>query len=130
MNTGQLTATQGDERVHINFPAATPVYAFGFHITYVSGSATFGSWCIGLTLGSCSYSIVNSNSSDVQFFGVVSDAPITAPLYIQGSFGAPKVVFTNFEAYSVPEPRTMLLFGIGLATLGLARWKRDAVLFR
>jgi PEP-CTERM motif len=125
VNTNQLTATQQDQRVRIDFPVATPIYAFGFHITYVAGTATYGSWCVGSTQGSCSYSVINSSPTNVQFFGIVSDAPITAPLYIQGANGAPKVVFTNFEAFAdpVPEANTMLLVGLGLVILPLARRK-------
>ena len=47
VNSGKLTGVEGDERVRINFPVASNVYAFSFHITFVPGSATFGSWCVG-----------------------------------------------------------------------------------
>src|SRR6185295_16252058 len=109
VNSGKLTATQSDERVRINFPVAAVIYAFGFHITILAGSAPVGSWCIGITQGSCTYTISNANASDVQFFGIVSDAPLTGSLFIQAGAFAPKVVLTDFEAYSVPEPRTVLL---------------------
>ena len=121
VNSGKLTATQSDQRVQINFPVATPVYAFGFHITLVSGSAPLGSWCVGTTRGSCTYSVINTSASDVQFFGVVSNTPLTGSLFIQASAFAPKVVLTDFEAYSVPEADTMLLVGLGLVILSLAR---------
>jgi hypothetical protein len=121
VNSGKLTATQSDQRVRINFPLATAVYAFGFHITFVSGSAPLGNWCIGLTQGSCTYSISNTSASNIQFFGVVSSTPLTGSLFIQAGTFAPKVVLTDFEAYSVPEPHTLLLVGLGLVTLSLAR---------
>jgi hypothetical protein len=123
VNSGKLTGTEQDERVRINFPVSTSVYAFGFHITIVTGSAPIGNWCVGLTQGSCTYSVVNSSASNVQFFGLVSDAPLTGSLYIQAGTFAPTVLLTDFEAYTVPEPHTVLLVGIGIAILSLARGK-------
>jgi hypothetical protein len=125
VTTNQLTATQQDQRVRIDFPVATPIYAFGFHITYVAGTATYGSWCVGSTLGSCTYAFNTLSPSDVQFFGFVSDTPVTSSLYIQAAAFAPKVVFTNFEAFTdpVPETSTMLLVGLGLVILPLVRRK-------
>ncbi|HSP69718.1 MAG TPA: hypothetical protein VLN48_18470, partial [Bryobacteraceae bacterium] len=112
VNAGKLTATNSNEVVKIVLPAAG-VFAFGFHITVTSGS---GNWCIDLTQGGCTYNLLNSSPSDVQFFGVVSDTPITAPLYIHYAGGNPTIVLPDFEAYgaaSVPESRTMLLVGLG-----------------
>jgi hypothetical protein len=57
----------------------------------------------------------------VQFFGFVSNAPVIAPLYIHLATGNASIVLTDFEAYSVPEPHTILLVGIGLVILSLAR---------
>lgn len=119
VNAGKLTATQPSQSTTINFPAAG-VYAFGFHITVTSG---FESWCIELTVGTCNFSVLNTSPGNVQFFGFVSDTPVTAPLYIVPSAFSPTMVLTNFEAYSVPESRTMLLTGLGLIILGLASRK-------
>jgi hypothetical protein len=126
--SGTLKATQVSEKATVNFPAGA-VYAFGFDLTDTS---SFAFWCVELTQGTCDYQLTNTSPSNVQFFGFVSSAPVTAPLYIRPQSGNPTMVITNFEAYSdpVPEPRTMLLVGIGLATLGLARSKRAAALFR
>ncbi len=122
--SGKLTATQASEVVTVAFPAAS-IYAFGMYLTDTSGA---GLWCIDLTHGTCDYGVANSSPSDVQFFGIVSDTPITAPLYIRPSAFSPTLVLTKFEAFtkasitsSVPEARTMLLVGLGLVILPLAR---------
>jgi hypothetical protein len=71
INAGQLIGSQA-EVVKIAFPAAG-VYAFGFHITVTSGT---GNWCVDVTQTGCSYNPTNSSPSNVQFFGLVSDAPV------------------------------------------------------
>jgi hypothetical protein len=122
VNAGQLVGNPS-EVVKIALPPAG-VLAFGTHITVASGSAT---WCIDLTQAGCGSSVSNSTPSNVQFFGFVSNTPVTAPLYIHYTGGNPTIVFTNFEAFSaaaVPEPHTMLLVGLGLIILPLVRWKR------
>jgi hypothetical protein len=117
--SGKLTATQAAQVVKITFPVAG-VYAFGIHVTLTAGS---GNWCISLTTGGCDNTVFNSSPSSVQFFGFVDNAPITAPLYIRPQTGSARIVLTDFEAYSVPEPRTMLLVGVGLVIFRLARRK-------
>lgn len=123
VSSTRLTATLAGQKVTVAFPAGG-VYAFGIHISVVSGS---GLWCVELTPAVCDYPVTNASNSaaNVQFFGFVSDTPVTAPLYIRPSAFAPFVVLPDFQAYtsSVPEPRTMLLVGLGLITLRLARWK-------
>jgi hypothetical protein len=123
VNTGKLTATNGGEVVEISFPAAG-IYALGIHISTVSG---LGNWCIDITTTGCSYNVVETAPATV-FFGVVSTAPITAPLFIHPATGSPQIVLTNFEAYGagsspVPEPRTMLLVGLGLVIFPLVQQK-------
>src|SRR5579862_4207392 len=114
-----LTAAGGTAEVEITFPA-TGIYAFGIHIAETSGS---GNWCIDLTsLGPCAYNVFSSGPSNAQFFGIVSDAAVTAPLYLHPLTGSPDLVLTNFEAFdpaAAPEPRTMLLVGLGLVILPL-----------
>ena len=120
VNAGALAATNAGEHVTINFPLAG-IYAFGFHITVASGTANL---CLELTHGTCDFNFLAGSSTGVQFFGIVSTTPITAPLDIrdQGTFFT--TVLPNFEAYgpaSVPEPHSILLVGLGLIILGLAR---------
>ena len=84
LNAGQLIGNPS-EVVEIALPAAG-VYAFGTHVTVTSGAET---WCVDLTKTGCGSTFFNSSPSDVQFFGVVSDTPITAPLYIRYQGGNP-----------------------------------------
>ena len=122
VNSGKLTATQGSEVVKVAFPA-TGIYAFLFHITLTSG---FGSWCVELTHGTCDYSIINTSPANVQYFGIVSTTPITAPLFVRNSGGNPTMVLPDFKAFSAgssssseaPEPNSVLLAGLGLVIVG------------
>ena len=123
VNAGKLTATAQAEQLKITFPAGS-VYAFGLHLTDTS---SFAFWCIELSPGTCDYQATNTSPSNPQFFGFVSNTPVTAPLYIRPQSGSPTMVLTDFEAYSqgssAPEAHTMLLVGLGLVTLRLIRWK-------
>jgi len=121
----KLTASANAQVVKITFPP-TGIYALGFHITVTTGAA---SWFIAPTPSGTDYSVTNTSPTNVQFFGIVSDTPITASLYIRPSGSATKIVFPDFAAYttSAPEPRTMLMVGLGLTILPLARRIRKRV---
>ena len=128
LSSGKLIAAQPAEQVTVNFP--TNIYAFGIQISVVSST---GFWCVELTHGTCNYSLFNASNSasNVQFFGIVSDTPITAPLFIRPSAFSPQLVAPLLEAYThaavvvttAPEPRTTLLVGLGLVILPLVRRK-------
>ena len=127
VNTGKLTGTNAGEYLEIDFPA-TGIFAFGFHIAEVAGSTN---WCVDTTsTAPCANTVFSTGPSNPQFFGLISTAAITAPLYIHAQSGSPQIVLTNFEAFgpatdlgSVPEPRTMLLVGLGLIILPLVQQK-------
>ena len=121
VSSGNLTAAFPSDVTEINFPAAG-VLAYGIHITTVSGT---GNWCVEVTTTSCNNNVVENAPATV-FFGFVSTTPVSAPLYIHPIGSGAKIVFTNFEAYGaasapVPDPRTMLLVGLGLVILPLVR---------
>jgi|SRR5579872_1199149 len=117
ISSGKLNGAGITEVVTVDLPASG-VFAFGIHITETSGS---GNWCIDVTKSGCGNNVFSSGPSITQFFGFVSDSAVTAPLYIHPLTGSPTPVLTNFEAFSdpVPEPRTMLLVGLGLVILPL-----------
>jgi hypothetical protein len=128
VSSGTLTAANAAELVEVTFPASG-IYAFAIHITMTAGTNV--NWCLSSTpsLTACDNSVLNSTTSNIQFFGIVSSAPITAPLYIRPQSGIPTLVLTNFEAFGpsqVPEPRTMLLVGLGLIILPLLRRRQRA----
>jgi len=121
VTSNTLTAAFSGEVVEINLPAAG-IYALGIHITTTSG---LGNWCVDLTTGGCNNNVAETAPATV-FFGFVSDTSVTAPLYIHSLNSGPKIVFTDFEAFdpaAVPEPRTMLLVGLGLVILPLVQRK-------
>lgn len=129
VNSGSLTATNGGEVLQITYPASG-IYAFGMHLTMTNGTNV--NWCISSSSAilACDNVVTNSTASNIQFFGIVSNAAITSSLYIHPQSGGPTLVVKNFEAYgpaTVPEPRTMLLAGLGLIILPLLRWKQRQV---
>ncbi len=117
VTSGRLIAQNTSQVVKITFPASG-IYAFGIHITTVSGA---GNWCIDVTSTGCANTVFNSGPTDIEFFGVVSGTPITAPLYIRSTITT-KLVLTNFEAFSgasTPESGANILVGLGLVILPL-----------
>lgn len=107
--------------IDISLPADT--YAIAFSITTVLG---FGSPMVELNdriLNNANYQILIPNSSSPQFFGILSNVPLTS-LFVgnQGAGGA--VQFNSFElgqASPTPEGSSLLLMGSGLLLLGFLR---------
>ena len=125
VSLGNLIAAFPGDVTEVNLPAVG-IYAFGIHIAETTAT---GNWCIDLTpTKSCAFNVFSSGPSDAEFFGFVSNTPVSAPLYINFLGVNPTSKFTNFEAYGsasdpVPEPRTMLLVGLGLVILPLVSRK-------
>jgi hypothetical protein len=135
---GTLQHTLADKQVEITFPSG--VLALGFRFNY-SGNAGFANVCFGTSVSNCDYgSVIPIGSSDIQFFGVVSDSPLTTPVFLwrqSGGGGSATFVIDDFKAYGsvvvegpppeAAEATTMLLVGSGLILLPLARrWRRRA----
>ena len=122
MSSGNLTAANPGEVVEVDLPA-TGLYAFGVHISVASSTA--GNWCFELTPAACSANVYTANSSSIGFLGFTSTTPIAGPVYIYPLAGTPTMVLKDFAAFTdpVPESNTMLLVGLGLVILPLARRK-------
>jgi len=112
--------------VKITLPNNT--YAFAANITVGS---SFGNFCVEPfstfnTSTNCGNSVVVPSSSDVKFFGVVSNAPFQT-FWIGPSTSSPALVIDNFEVgvqaaqADAPEAATLLLIGSGLIGLRLLR---------
>jgi hypothetical protein len=116
--------------INVLMPANT--YAVAFMLATVSG---FGSQQIvlnGRDVFSTNYSISVPNATSPQFFGILSDAPITS-IFV-GNLGNldGKVQINSFEfgqTAPTPEGSSLALIGAGLLVIALIR-KRRPVLFR
>jgi hypothetical protein len=105
-------------------------YAVAFMLATVSG---FGSQQIvlnGRDVFSTNFSISVPNATTPQFFGILSNAPITS-IFV-GNLGNldGKVQINSFElgqAAPTPEGSTLALIGAGLVAIALARKRRRAI---
>jgi hypothetical protein len=110
----------------IQFALPANTYALAFTITVVSG---IGQPMVALNdrnLGGANYQIIIPNSSSPQFFGIISDAPITSIFVgnLSGG-GAPQInSFDLGQAAPTPEVSSVTLIGSGLVLLGLLRRRR------
>jgi PEP-CTERM motif len=108
----------------LTFNFATPMTAVG---AYVADGAPLGGFSIELFDGATSLgniSVGNRTLPD-SFVGIVSTLAFTSAKFYavntSDSWG-----LDNLEVAAVPEPRTLLLMGLGLALLGAYRLRRLA----
>jgi hypothetical protein len=110
--------------IEIQLPANT--YAFAMNITTLSG---FGSPVVELgdhNVNLANYGITIPSGGSVQFFGIISDTPLTE-LFVGPSGGSSgRLQINDFEigqatATATPEVSTVALIGSGLVLFGLLR---------
>jgi hypothetical protein len=107
------------------------IYAFGANVTVVSSS---GNPCVepGVTTSTfnnsnCDAQFPITSSSDTEFFGVISNAPLSNVFIGYPAIGNDgQLEIQSFElGEQTPEAATLLLIGTGLTFLGVLRRRRD-----
>jgi len=118
------TVSGSGTAIDITLPAN--IYAIAFMISTVSG---FGSPVVELNdhiLNNSNFQIVIPNSSSPQFFGILSNVPLTS-LFV-GNIGAGGAVrldsFELGQASPTPEGSSLALIGSGLVLFGFLRHRR------
>ena len=127
LNGTALAQTTNGTNSGINLALPANTYAVAFMLATVSG---FGSQQIvlnGLDVFSTNYSITVPNATSPQFFGILSDTPITS-LFV-GNLGNldGRVQINSFElgqAAPTPEGSSLGLIGGGLVVIALMRRRR------
>ena len=122
------TTNGANSGINVLLPANT--YAVAFMLSTVSG---FGSQQVvlnGRDVFSTNYSITVPNATSPQFFGILSDAPITS-IFV-GNLGNldGRVQVNSFElgqTAPTPEGSSMALIGAGLLAIALARKRRRSI---
>lgn len=122
------TTTGANSGIDVVLPADT--YAVAFMLATVSG---FGSQQVvlnGRDVFSTNYSIAVPNATSPQFFGIVSDTPITS-IFV-GNLGNldGRVQINSFElgqTAPTPEASSMALIGAGLVAIALVRRRRSRI---
>jgi hypothetical protein len=123
------TGTLGQNRsIGISLPSDT--YAVAMYLSVASGFASpfITTSLSDLNTTNANYSVTISNSSDSQFFGLISDTPLSS-LFIGDlyAFQGP-VRILSFEigqqVATTPEPSTFILVGAGLLMVRVLRRDR------
>ncbi|HEV2201307.1 MAG TPA: hypothetical protein VGR73_15930 [Bryobacteraceae bacterium] len=119
--------------IEIDLPANT--YAFAMFGSDCSSAACTGILFNGATVGLGTHSSFGTNyaltipgSGPAQFFGIVSDTPITSLLFATGGGASGFLSINSFEigegGTATPEARTALMVGGGLIALYFCRRRR------
>jgi hypothetical protein len=119
-----LQPTVGGGLIRMDLPAGT--LAFAIHFTRSTGAT--GNWCLEprttFSSATCDYNVVSDATTPIQFFGMISDTPITGPLWIGPATGSAIVSITSFDVGEAPEPSPLTLIGAGLVTFGFMRLRK------
>src|SRR4029078_8537515 len=117
------TVGGGGSGIEIALPANT--YAFAMEITTPAGSVFTKPWvAIGdHNLGATNYDIIIPSGGNVQFFGIISDTPLTQ-LFVGSLSGGSPLQINDFElgqSTPTPERSSAALLGGGLFLVGILR---------
>ena len=127
---------QGNNGVNTGFEIKLPpnTYAFAAIIGSCGGgictNTSFGLYAVGQgdhTSYATSYGITVPGGGPAQFFGIVSDTPLSY-LFISSANNYPKIGINSFEvgeASPTPEVSTFLLIGSGLVVMRFLRRRQQ-----
>ena len=117
------TVGGGGSGIEIVLPANT--YAFAMSITTPAGSGFTNPWvAVGdHNVGATNYNIIIPSGGNVQFFGIISDAPLTQ-VFVGNLTGGSPLQINDFELGGpapTPEASSAALIGGGLVLVGVLR---------
>lgn len=117
------TVGGGGSGIEIALPANT--YAFAMEITTPAGSLFTNPWvAVGdHNVSATNYNIIIPSGGNVQFFGIISDAPLTQ-LFVGSLTGGSPLQINDFElgqSSPTPEASSAALIGGGLVLVGVLR---------
>ncbi len=112
--------------IEIVLPANT--YAFAMQITTPAGSGFTNPWiAVGNhNVAGTDYNIIIPSGGNVQFFGIISDTPLTQ-LFVGPLSGGSRLQINDFElgeSSPTPEASSATLIGGGLLLFGILRRRR------
>lgn len=117
------TVGGGGSGIEIALPANT--YAFAMEITTPAGSGFTNPWvAVGdHNISSTNYNIIIPSGGSIQFFGIISDTPLSQ-LFVGSIGGGSPLQINDFElgqSSPTPEASSAALIGGGLVLLGVLR---------